>query len=130
MRKYRPAELARILGISKTALRTYSGNFEDCGYEFEKNSQGHRFYSEKDVSVLRKFIDLKGNGNSRTRSETVKKTLDWEKSLTSDKDKKRRGARSDSLDANELKIIIEKLSENNSTLIRQNQELIQELIKK
>jgi len=59
---YSPADIASLLNVKESTLRKYSLLLEEFGYEFSRNAQGQRWYSDKDVSVLKRFMSLKQNG--------------------------------------------------------------------
>lgn len=54
-----PEDIATVLKIKPSTLRKYSLLLEQSGYLFKKNAQGHRWYSDTDLTALRKFITLK-----------------------------------------------------------------------
>lgn len=54
-----PEDIATVLKIKPSTLRKYSLLLEQSGYTFKKNAQGHRWYSDTDLTALRKFISLK-----------------------------------------------------------------------
>lgn len=54
-----PEDIATVLNIKPSTLRKYSLLLEQSGYTFKKNAQGHRWYSDTDLTALRKFISLK-----------------------------------------------------------------------
>ena len=65
---YSPADVARLLNIKEPTLRKYSLLLEKVGYEFKRNAQGQRWYSDKDITVFRKFIALKYNADMNLES--------------------------------------------------------------
>lgn len=54
-----PEDVAAVLKIKASTLRKYALLLQDNGYTFQRNSQGHRWYSDTDITVLRKIITLK-----------------------------------------------------------------------
>lgn len=62
MKVYSPAEVAAILNIKQPTLRKYSIMLEERGYKIERNSQNHRYYTDKDIITLRRVITGKDSG--------------------------------------------------------------------
>ncbi|CCG47521.1 hypothetical protein HBHAL_7002 (plasmid) [Halobacillus halophilus DSM 2266] len=60
--KYEPSDMALMLEIKESTLRKYSLLLEKEGYTFHKGSVGRRWYSDSDLMVLRRFMELK-NGD-------------------------------------------------------------------
>lgn len=54
-----PEDVAAVLKIKPSTLRKYSLLLESNGYTFQKNSQGHRWFSDTDIAALKKLITLK-----------------------------------------------------------------------
>lgn len=52
------ADVAAILGIGDSTLRKYARALEEHGYKFMKDASGARFYRDKDVLAIRKYIEL------------------------------------------------------------------------
>ncbi|WGE04207.1 DUF3967 domain-containing protein (plasmid) [Bacillus subtilis] len=67
--------VSKVLGVQESTLRKYCALMQKHGYEFHKNSVGHRVFYEKDIETLRKIVELKNSG-SVTLSESVKSILD------------------------------------------------------
>lgn len=59
MKQYQSQEVADILDISTATLRAHSKALENAGYEFKKNANKQRQYSDKDVDILRAMLALK-----------------------------------------------------------------------
>lgn len=62
MKVYSPAEIAAILNIKQPTLRKYSIMLEERGHKIERNSQNHRYYTDKDLITLRRIITGKNSG--------------------------------------------------------------------
>jgi DNA-binding transcriptional MerR regulator len=67
--------VSKVLGVQESTLRKYCALMQKHGYEFHKNSVGHRVFYEKDIETLRKIVELKNSG-SLTLNESVKSILD------------------------------------------------------
>lgn len=67
---FKPAEFAKIVGITKRALRYY----EEIGLlkPSYKNYVGHRFYSESDFKIIQQIITLKFIGFSIDEIKKIK----------------------------------------------------------
>lgn len=74
---YSPSDLSDVLKIKESTLRKYCLLLEEHGYEFSKNARGQRYYYDKDVITLRKFITLKDNG--MTLEESAAGVVLWHK---------------------------------------------------
>lgn len=59
---YNPGDVAEQLGVKESTLRKYSLLLEKYGYEFNKNDRGQRGYTDSDIIVLRRMLDLKNGG--------------------------------------------------------------------
>ncbi|PGU93681.1 DUF3967 domain-containing protein [Bacillus thuringiensis] len=77
---YSPSEVAEQLGIQSSTLRKYADVLEKEGYTFIKNERGHRKYSESDVMVLRKVINLK-NDTDTTLENAAKQIVSWHQGI-------------------------------------------------
>lgn len=122
-----PADVYNILGLKYSTFRKYVGLLQKAGYEFYENSQGRKGYFNKDVIVLKRFLELKEN-NDITVEEAAKQVVSWSKesgvSLT-DTRKNEEGNPYDS-DIKELKEIIYK---QHQAFLKQS-EMVQELMNK
>jgi len=76
MKVYSPSDIRGLLNISDSTLRKYSILLENVGYEFQRNSQNQRWYSDEDVIVFRKLITLKNNGGM-TLKECAESVYLW-----------------------------------------------------
>lgn len=59
MKYFQSGEVADILNISTASLRSYAQLLEHAGYEFKKNANKQRKYSEHDVNILSAMLALK-----------------------------------------------------------------------
>ncbi|AXY11576.1 hypothetical protein CUC43_33995 (plasmid) [Bacillus thuringiensis LM1212] len=69
-------DVANTLNISFSTLRTYTAHFRRCGHSFIKQ-QGKVLYSEEDVKLLKRMIELHYEGQG-TITECVKSVLNKE----------------------------------------------------
>lgn len=74
-----PEDIATVLNIKPSTLRKYSLLLEQSGYNFKKNAQGHRWYSDTDLMALRKFITLK-DSSGMTLEDSADAVFLWSKS--------------------------------------------------
>lgn len=58
-KRYSISDAARQVGVEAHVLRYWE---EELGFEIPRNSQGHRYYRESDISFLRQIKDLKEQG--------------------------------------------------------------------
>lgn len=77
MKIYSPGDISALLKIQESTLRKYCLLLEEHGYEFSKNARGQRYYYDKDVITLRKFMTHKDNG--MTLSESAEGVVMWSK---------------------------------------------------
>lgn len=77
MKVYSPSDIADLLNIKESTLRKYCLLLEDKGYTFQKNNRQQRFYSDRDVITLRKFVTFKDNG--MTLKEATESVMLWHK---------------------------------------------------
>lgn len=70
MKVYSPSDIASVLDVKPATLRKYSTMLEEQGYKIERNSQGHRFYQDKDIITLRNVIA--GSKSGMTLEQSVK----------------------------------------------------------
>lgn len=66
--------VSNILGVQESTIRKYCALMQKHGYEFNKNTVGHRIFYAKDIEVIKSIIELKNSG-SLTLNEAVKTTL-------------------------------------------------------
>ena len=62
MNVYSVKDVSTHLDLKPATLRKYCGMLEKSGYSFDRNSQGHRFFRDKDVIAIRTIIQAKHNG--------------------------------------------------------------------
>lgn len=55
---YRPSEVRKKLNLGDSLFKKYVHELEERGYVFQRNSRGHRFYTDKDILVLEFFLEL------------------------------------------------------------------------
>lgn len=80
MKVYSPAEVADLLGIKQPTLRKYSIMLEERGYNISRNSQNHRYYTDKDIITLRRIITGKNSGV--TLEESINNVVSIDKHST------------------------------------------------
>lgn len=55
---YKAKEVMERLEIKESAFKKYISILEKEGYIISKNQQGHRLFTDEDISTLEKFIEL------------------------------------------------------------------------
>lgn len=78
MAYHAPEDVAAVLKIQSSTLRKYALLLENNGYTFKKNAHGHRWFSDTDMSALRKFITFKDSGGM-TLDESAAAVFLWSK---------------------------------------------------
>lgn len=58
-KRYSISDAARQVGVEAHVLRYWE---EELGFEIPRNGQGHRYYRESDMNLLRRIKDLKEQG--------------------------------------------------------------------
>lgn len=71
-----PGDVSALLGIKESTLRKYAILLKDAGYQFHVNEQGQRGYFERDVIVLKKFLEFK-NGPDMTLEKSANAVTAW-----------------------------------------------------
>lgn len=78
MAYYSPAEIATVLKIKTSTLRKYALLMENAGFTYEKNKQGHRYYSDTNLIALQKLITFTHNGDTSLK-ESAEAVFMWSK---------------------------------------------------
>jgi DNA-binding transcriptional MerR regulator len=71
-----PSDVCTLLGIKESTLRKYALILKDAGYEFHVNDKGQRGYFEKDVIVLKRFMEIKQN-RDMTLEQAAEAVMAW-----------------------------------------------------
>jgi len=66
--------VSKILGVQSSTIRKYCALMQKYGYEFNKNSVGHRVFYTKDISIIKEIVELKNSG-SLTLTDAVRTIL-------------------------------------------------------
>lgn len=123
MKVYSPADMAAILQIKPATLRKYSALLEQYGYKIERNSQGHRYYQDKDIITLRNVMS--GIGGDVSLEKSVQNVVQLKLGSTVTNDINSGDIANDS-DIDEIK---EMLKQQND-FMRQQSELIGQLFER
>ncbi|ALS77203.1 hypothetical protein AUO94_00450 [Planococcus kocurii] len=76
MSNFSHLDMQLALGIQVSTLRKYAMALEQHGYIFNKNNQGHRLYTEKDVDAFLRLISYK-KLNGMTIDRNAKAVVEW-----------------------------------------------------
>lgn len=71
-----PSDVCTLLGIKESTLRKYALILKDAGYEFHVNDKGQRGYFERDVIVLKRFIEIK-QSSDMTLEQAAEAVMSW-----------------------------------------------------
>lgn len=52
-------EVAKVLGVTLSTVKKYYLLFEEQNYKFKRSNKGHLMFSEKDIDLFNKLIELK-----------------------------------------------------------------------
>jgi DNA-binding transcriptional MerR regulator len=55
---YKPNEVMKRFNLKESVYKKYIAALEKEGYLFEKNQQGHRIFSERDIKTFERFLEL------------------------------------------------------------------------
>ena len=75
--------VGNILGVQSSTLRKYCALMQKYGYEFNKNSVGHRVFYKKDILIIKEIVELK-NSSSLTLTDAVRTILNSDIAYTTD----------------------------------------------
>lgn len=71
-----PDDVCTLLNIKNSTLRKYALILKDAGYHFHVNDKGQRGYFNKDVVVLKRFIEVKDN-RDMTLEQAANAVVSW-----------------------------------------------------
>ncbi|EMI11253.1 hypothetical protein [Anoxybacillus gonensis] len=71
-----PSDVCTLLGIKESTLRKYALILQDAGYKFHVNEKGQRGYFEKDVIVLKRFLEIK-QSRDMTLEQAAESVMAW-----------------------------------------------------
>lgn len=125
-----PSEVCALLDIKESTLRKYAGILKNAGYKFHMNDKGQRGYFDKDVIVLRRFLEAKATSDM-TLGQAANAVIAWveQSDMSLSVTRKNEIEVRYSNDINELKEIIERQNEL-LQLLMQKMDLQQEYIDK
>ncbi len=66
--------VSKVLGVQSSTIRKYCALMQKYGYEFNKNSVGHRVFYKKDILIIKEIVELKNSG-SLTLTDAVQTIL-------------------------------------------------------
>lgn len=73
-----PSDVSAVLNLNPNTLRKYSITLEKASHVFYKSNQGKRGYSDRDVVLLRRFIELK-DSTDITLEKAAEQVVAWHK---------------------------------------------------
>lgn len=80
---YKSSEVMKLLDLKESVFKKYVSLIEKEGFVFQKNSQGHRMFSELDVQTIETFIKL-SRYDGVTLESVAKKVAEWRKNKSHD----------------------------------------------
>lgn len=75
---FTPKMAADQLNLKASTLRSYSNQFEQNGYTFQRDASNRRLYIEKDIKLIHDFIELIHNENISKKTAIVTLLTDFE----------------------------------------------------
>lgn len=70
------SDVCAILDIKESTLRKYALILQDAGYHFHTNDKGQRGYFDRDVTVLRRFLEIK-KASDMTLEQSANAVMAW-----------------------------------------------------
>ncbi len=128
MKYFQSGEVADILNISTASLRSYAQLLEHAGYEFKKNTNKQRKYSEHDVNILSAMLALK-NEHGLALKDAVEKVSSADFAPSSvlqpiaERQSESPSASTNEINSDELYQVLELLTSEMVALKGENQEL-------
>ncbi|WP_397539073.1 MerR family transcriptional regulator [Rummeliibacillus pycnus] len=128
MKYFQSGEVADILNISTGSLRSYAQLLEHVGYEFKKNANKQRQYSDHDVNILSAMLALK-NEHGLALKDAVEKVSSADFAPSSvlqpiaERQSESPSALPNEINSNEFYQILELLTNEMVALKGENQEL-------
>lgn len=128
MKYFQSGEVADMFNISTASLRSYAQLLEHAGYEFKKNTNKQRQYSEHDVNILSAMLALKNDHGLALKSAIEKvSSADFSPSSVlqpiAERQSELHSAPTDEINNDELYQILELLTSEMIALKGENQEL-------
>lgn len=71
-----PGDVCTLLSIKESTLRKYALILQDAGYHFHTNGKGQRGYYDNDVTVLRRFLEIK-KSSDMTLEQSANAVMSW-----------------------------------------------------
>jgi len=68
--RYNVDDVCKLFQIAESTLRKYALLLEENGYSFEKNNNGRRIYYQKDLDIIKRFLNLKCS-NKKVKNEVI-----------------------------------------------------------
>jgi DNA-binding transcriptional MerR regulator len=65
-------DVAKAIGLSPSTIKKYYLMVEDYGYRFARNNQGQLIFSDQDINMFRKIIQLKNEPNMSVQKAVEK----------------------------------------------------------
>src|SRR5438309_414522 len=69
--------VAKLIGVSPSTVKKYYAMFEQEGYKFKRNNEGHILFSNYEIDLLKELIVLK-NQPGMTLPNAVKQIAEME----------------------------------------------------
>lgn len=122
---YKSAELCDELQIKPSTLRKWALLLQDAGHKFRHDTHGRRIYDDADLALMREFQKLKAMGGATVTSAArdAVSTLNSRQSVRTAPDIA--GENLPVIPNEDLLLALQKLSQDNEELKRQNAEQLQ-----
>lgn len=73
---YTTKDISGLLNVQPVTLKKYSQMLEKDGYAFTRNERNHRTYTDQDIIVFRKLLEVKED-TSTTLEGAIKQVIAW-----------------------------------------------------
>ncbi|WP_214738359.1 MerR family transcriptional regulator [Exiguobacterium sp. s162] len=122
---YKSAQLCDELQIKPSTLRKWALLLQDAGHKFRHDTHGRRIYDDADLALMREFQKLKAMGGATVTSaaKDAVSTLNSRQSVRTATDIA--GENLPAIPNEDLLLALQKLSQDNEELKRQNAEQLQ-----
>jgi DNA-binding transcriptional MerR regulator len=77
---YTTKDISGLLNVQPVTLKKYCQLLEKEGYIFTRNTRNHREYTDQDIIIFRKLLEVKDDTNT-TLEHAVKRVMAWHEGI-------------------------------------------------
>lgn len=112
-------DVSDILGMSSSTVKKYYLLIEEHGYRFKRSQEGHVLFSESDIQLFKKLIEVK-NQKGMTLPKAVKRVISSMTDVTVMTDE----IMTDTTDITAITVMTEDIGQIKEIMLKQNQMLM------